>query len=290
MAAFSVVGVASAQVTLTGVVQGGLVTWQNKDGAKGRTAGLSDAAVKMAVSEDLGGGLKASGFVSLEQMWEDGTGNGNGAALTLSGGFGSFTISGVAGSDFLPVDGLTSYSDGSDQNRVSYMTPNIGGLVASVTAAGRDGVIKAGGAGTTQSNATSTSFGVGYGAGPFSLEAGLTDFSQDSSLNRITGVKASYDMGVAKFTVGTTKADLLTGADVTEMGYSVSAPLGALAVTANYATSKAVGSATRNGYSIAAAYALSKRTSIDVYVESYDNSTPGGVAVQEKKLLLTHKF
>jgi hypothetical protein len=106
-------------------------------------------------------------------------------------------------------------------------------------------------------------------------------------VNSRTGVRASYDFGVAKVTYGQMKQDNATAADVTQTGLTVTAPLGPVSLSAAMATSKTVGAAKLDGTSFGVSYALSKRTSLNYYNESYETSTGD---VKESHLLLSHSF
>ncbi|MGY8894964.1 MAG: porin, partial [Burkholderiales bacterium] len=114
-----------AQVTLSGVITAGFKSTQTSSTVNDKGFGFDDSSVTFAVSEDLGGGLKLSASMSLDVMGEGDATTGNGNVLGLSGGFGSLTFSDVTGSDYLPVDGLTSNGNGTVGDRVTYSLPSM---------------------------------------------------------------------------------------------------------------------------------------------------------------------
>ena len=111
-------------------------------------------------------------------------------------------------------------------------------------------------------NTKISAFNVKYSGGPVYVGLG---YESDKGLGRKgTMLNGSYDLGVAKLLASyyTTKA---FGATPKVNSYQIGAdiPMGAaLTLSVGYASSKANGGATSRGYGLAAAYALSKRTTV----------------------------
>jgi predicted porin len=278
-----------AQVTISGNLTMGY-TKDEVAGVKTSGYGTDTSAINFNASEDLGNGLKATAQLRLDQLAESDIPNarGNGVTLGLSGGFGSLVMSSAESADYLPIDGLTSNGNGTDADRVTYTTPNISGFTASLTAQDNIGVI-----GETRGTSAVTTMTLAYANGPLSVDLLSASFRGAKTIGSTvvdsrTGVRASYDFGVAKVTYGMLKQDNATAADVTQTGLSVSAPLGAISLSAAMATSKTVGAAKLDGTSFGVSYALSKRTSLNYYNESFDTASAG--KTKESHLLLSHSF
>ena len=292
MAAVAVSSAAMAQVTISGAVAFGYTKDQTSAGVATSGYGTDTSQINFNVAEDLGGGLKATALLRIDQLMEQNSGSetirGNGVSLGLSGGFGSVVMSSVESGDYLPVDGLTTAGDGSDADRITFTTPNISGFTASLTAQDNIGVI-----GETRGTSSATALTLAYANGPLSVDLARTGFRGAKTVgttvvNNRTGMRASYDFGVAKITYGVMKQDNATAADITQTGLSVSAPLGAISLSAAMATSKTVGATKLDGSSFGVSYAFSKRTSLNYYNESYESATAG--KTKESHLLLSHSF
>jgi predicted porin len=304
LAAVAVSSAAMAQATISGNLAAGYANDTTKAGAKTSGYGIDTANFTISASEDLGNGLKAFGSMAFENAGEDVNTNGNGATLGLSGSFGSVVFSAVETGDFLPVDGLTASSAGTDADRITYTSPNIAGFTAQVihqdsidgTNITTDDSLTEGNPAEIDADARGTSsvltIGVNYTNGPISADIIAADFRGASKGKDRLGVRASYDFGVAKVTYGQMKeSNVAANSDVTETGLTIAAPLGP--VTAAYAmvTSKTGTAAKRKGNSLSVSYALSKRSSIALYNEAHDTADGTGTSkVKEQSLLLVHKF
>jgi hypothetical protein len=295
-----------AQVTISGNIAAGYASDTSETGAKTSGYGFDTTNFTMSASEDLGNGLKAFGSMSFEDAGEDVNTNGNGATLGLSGGFGSVVFSQVEASDFLPVDGLTSSSAGTDADRITYTSPQIAGLTATVIHQDDiDGtnITKAGSLtdgnpaeidGRKRGTTSVLSIGVNYTNGPISADILSSDFRGASKGKDRFGVRASYDFGVAKVTYGQMKeSNVAANSDVTETGLTIAAPLGPVTAAYSMVTQKTGDRAKRDGHSLSVSYALSKRTSIAFYDEAHDlkgTAALGVSKVKEQSLVLAHKF
>ena len=285
LAAVAVSSAAMAQVTMSGAVSFGYANDTTATGTKTSGFGTDTAKIAFGASEDLGGGLKVNASMFIDNLVEGSTANGGNVVLGVTGGFGSVQFSSAESGDFLPVDGLTANSNGTDADRIAYTLPSfVQGLTLVVQA--QDGTAIGG---DTSGNGV-TLIAANYTSGPLSVDVLRADFSIDS-INTRTGVKVGYDLGVAKVSYGTLKHDTVDAAkDVTETGLTISAPVGPLSVAYNRATSKTGTAAKLNGSSLSVSYALSKRTSVSFYSEAYEAAKGDTSKVKEQSLLLNHSF
>ena len=261
---------------------------------KAKGFAITDATLKLAAVEDLGGGLKASFDYLLE------TGAQRGAPVTradsgigISGGFGAVAIRNTRSSDLLASiaspaislpDGLydaTGILGRSNIDTVSYTSPSINGFTGSITL-----VETAEGNITAPVNNKSTNvLGVSYANGPLTVSAAFK--SKPSSVLVSSGLTAkanselavSYDLGVAKISAaidsasveGTSSAAIGAFAlqanaqavanlqTKSASGFSVTVPMGALTFGAQY-FKRDISKVTEFGVS----YAFSKRTALNV--------------------------
>jgi len=285
MAAVAVAGAASAQVTITGNLAFGFAGDTTNAGASTSGFGTDTANVTLSASEDLGGGLTIKGTASFENFQEDAALAGTGTHIILSGGFGSIDMSSDESGDYLPIDGLTSNGNGTIADRITYTAPAFGPLTISVTSADDVGVIDAD-VGNTVGKTTSVS--ATYSEGPLSVNFMSLDVNgaYASTLAGRTYGKVSFNAGVASVSYGIIKSDKAT--DNTQTGLSVTVPMGAMTFTGARSTSKDTGGVTYAGMALTASYALSKRTSIAYYNESYETS--GTSDIKEYSVLLKHAF
>ena len=288
LAALAAFGTASAQsnVTMSGNINFGFAGDTTTAGVKTRGFGGDTTNITLSVSEDLGGGLKATGSMSLENFNEDAATNGNNASLGLSGGFGSLVFSSSESADWLPVDGLTASSNGTNGDRINYTSPTINGLTFGFQTQDDLGVIDAD-AGETIGKATGIS--ISYTTGPLTVEGAYSLFSGLTAIDNRKQLRASYDFGVAKVTYGMlNEYNDVTTANRTETGLTIAAPVGPVTVTYGFATAKVGTAKSLSGSSLAASYPFSKRTSLAFATESYQSN--GVSNVKEYSLLLKHSF
>ena len=276
---------------MSGVITAGFKTSTTSATVNDKGFGFDDSSVTFAVSEDLGGGLKLNASMSLDVMGEADATTGNGNVLGLSGGFGSLTFSDVEGSDYLPVDGLTTNGNGTVGDRVTYSLPTmVPGLSAAVSY--KDGGAAAGYGMTTPAGA-STSVILGYKTGALTLAALSTQMTSGAvaaGLQSRVGYKIGYDLGVAAVTYGQLSTDNGTDVDNKETGLTVTAPVGPVSVALSYATSKNDGAVSRKGNGLKVSYPMSKRTTVAFYAESYDGATAADANKTETSLKISHSF
>lgn len=268
LAVLAASGAAMAQssVTLYGVAD--MVLHKDKNASTKLTSGgVSSSRWGIKGEEDLGGGLKA-GFLYEQKIALD-----NGAAgpgfdrqtyLSLSGGFGEIKL-GKIWTAYDDIGGATDAAfnanvlgpvalifqsqyeyTGNPNNGFYYASPSFGGFSGAFSTNLREGV----------ANSRVSAFHVKYEGGPLFVALGYQD--DELTNEKYTRIGASYDLGVAKLlgTYGRAK-----NADVDEWSIGADVPVATnLVVSVGYAQSKQDGGKAERGWSVAAAYALSKRT------------------------------
>ena len=282
VAALAVVSAASAQSSLNvyGIVD--VVIHKDKGvSTKMTSGGVSTSRLGFKGTEDLGGGLKAN-FV-LEQGIDltSGALKGNGfdrqAYVGLSGGFGEVKfgnvytayddISGATNPVFDSVLSPTNvWSSGgyisNPGSNIYYATPSFGGFsgavsynldgkkepVVSVHVKYENGPIYVGAAYQDDRD---------Y-AGIYNTAKGLTGNDAKAAV-RYARLNGSYDLGSFKLLAGYGKVS----GGVQEYSFGADVPLAAnLVLSAGVASSKTDGAKRLTGYSVGAAYLLSKRTTV----------------------------
>jgi predicted porin len=301
---------AQSTVSLYGIADvwlGRTTATGSADQIKLDSGGVSGSRFGFKGSEDLGGGLKANFLLEQGFNLDDGTQATAGqmfsrqAYVGFSGGFGevklgkSYTayddISGMTNAAFdsalSPQNSVwasTGYQ-ANPGNTIYYATPAYSGFSGAVS-------YSLGENKTTSVDAGSiTSVHAKYEGGP--IYAGLayqTEKANGSATSvAFTRLNASYDFGVAKALVGygrTTDAVYgaaagvaTAGAEVTEWQLGADVPVtSALTVSGGIARSAdnvIAGDAVRKGYSLAASYALSKRTSVYTGYQSATKTLAG---------------
>lgn len=283
-------GAAMAQSSVT--VYGIADVVVHKDKNKNTTltsGGVSASRIGFMGTEDLGGGLKAhfvleQGFdlVSGDQSF-DGKIFGREASVGLSGAFGAVKIGRMATAydDFQRATNAAfdsvltpsnvwnnGYTDRSDQT-LYYSTPSFGGFNAAVSynleqVPGKENVV---------------SLFAGYDAGPLSLGVAYQDRG-DTANEKYTRLNAAYDFGSFKLMAG---YGTVNAAVVDTKQYTIGADIPVasnVVVSVGYASRKDDGDVRANAYSIAAAYLLSKRTT--VYGGYYDDNAKGGATLDSR--------
>lgn len=309
----SVAGIAQAQssVQLYGIVD--VFLSRSKSEVSGvstsvtglESGGLSTSRWGLRGTEDLGGGLKA--IFNLEQGFNADNGTADSGFnrqswVGLEGGFGTFQMGNtwtalddvfyIANSGFdsvfspgaLGVMSLYSYN-ANPGNVVRYTSPTFGGLSGALSYKGRgSGIIK------------QTDFNVQYAAGPLLAAVGY-QIREDSSTGidrKFTMLGGAYDFGVATLRAGyATTRNTVFGAKVDEYQIGADVPLSsALTLSGGFARSETDGADERTGYSIAATYSLSKRTT--AYAGYNTGKSKLGSTTQSKETLygagIRHSF
>lgn len=302
---------AQSSVTLYGIVDAYVGSQKSGVGASSTavldSGGLSTSRLGFKGTEDLGGGLSA--IFGLEaglglDVGQSSAGGGlqfnRGSYVGLEGGFGTFTMGNVwtALDDvwFIPNAAFdSSFAPGTDVlsangynaipgNTFKYVSPDIGGLVGSVSYKGKGaGIIK------------QTDFSLQYGSGPFTAAMGYQqrDNTATNIKQKITMLMGTYDLGVATLRGGFSTTRNLTAAKTDEWQIGADVPLSSnLTISGGYASSEDDGGEERTGYGIAAIYSLSKRT--DLYAGFRQSKAElGGAKVDESRLMavgVRHSF
>ena len=296
LAAVAVTGVASAQVSLYGIMDMGYgsVTTETAAGVQtGAATGMSSGFQSgsrwgMKGSEDLGGGLTASFQVESSITADTGISQDftRTSKLALSGGFGTVSF----GRQYTPSFGLIGASDvvgvdGSSTNGLlvgvransmfMYTSPSISGLTITAGTSGDAVETTAGSDTKTQIN----DLAVKYAAGP--LMVGIGSFSNQATAAGVTAAKtkqttivASYNMGVATLYLNSLSSKV-SGVATKETNFGVKMPMGAVTLLAGYGQNKADGSTSSNDSVFGADYALSKRTNAYARVYSREAVNAG---------------
>ncbi|MDP2220492.1 MAG: porin [Hydrogenophaga sp.] len=252
-------------------------------------------------TEDLGGGLKA-GF-QLESRFFTDTGALDGVQfkgasfLSLSGGFGEVRLgrsttvyddvralsysSNLFDSGFTPASNGV-FSSGGDynsrfDNKITYLSPSMGGFYAGVDLAFDEDASK---------KADKMALKAGYRAGPMHFALGYQD---EKTIADYTALSGSYDFGVASVSAGFNMRDSKTSAaEDTEYTVGVNVPVGAVALSAGFASSKTeVGSATTgkaSGFGLGATYTFSKRTKAYVGYRAVEVKNNVGTKTKDETL------
>lgn len=215
----------------------------------------------------------------------------------VSGGFGEVKIgkmwtpfdevkgSGAAGFDaniFAPATNVWASNGYNDRpgNSLYYMTPSFGGFTAAVLYSFSENKTTARSAGRT------TSFNIAYANGPIGAALSYQNEKADgnTAATKYTQLNGSYDFGVVKLlgaygrvkngtvllnnSTASPQAAAATTDKTTEYQIGLDFPVtSSLTLSGGYARSKdtlpaAGGDVKRNGYGLAALYALSKRTNL----------------------------
>ena len=239
-------------------IQSGLTAATKKSGIDQTTGNI-----KLTVTEDLGGGMKATAATQFDVRGRT-SNSAEDTTVDLSGGFGSITIGTVeAGNGIIgrawagaPISLTSGYDNGAllggaaNVDIISYSAPAVNGVVVSVKRLDSIGLVDSAGVnGDWQANALDVS----YSAGP--LNAGV-DYTKNYGTSTVSRVRmsANYDLGMAVIGYGTEKTQ---NADRMNT-FGVKVPMGALTLGVVYAKR-----AEQKGTAVGANYALSKRTSIN---------------------------
>lgn len=290
---------AQSSVTLYGLVDA--VVHKDK-GAPTRlsSGGVSTSRWGLKGEEDLGGGLKA-GFLIEQAIQLDngkaGPGFDRQTYLNLAGGFGEVKL-GKIWTAYDDVGGATDAAfnanvlgpvalifqsqyayTGNPSNGIYYATPSLGGFSGAISTNLREGV----------ANSRVSAFHVKYEGGPLFVALGYQD--DELAGDKFTRLGASYDLGVAKLLASYGRAK---NADVNEWSIGADVPLsGNLTLSVGYAQSKQNGRQTERGWSLAAAYALSKRTTAYAgYFDANSAAVNGRAGAPDSRfgVGLQHKF
>ncbi|WP_341686306.1 porin [Limnohabitans sp.] len=310
MAALASTAAFAQSVTLSGGVAYGYQS--TKDASAGTTAkgfGMDTAALKATVTEDLGGGMKVTGVVSVGGLARGATVGGEDSSLELAGGFGALKFgaleigSGIRGraQAGAPVNNMEGEVLGAAANYdfVGFTAPKMGDFTFSASITENAGAPKLSdgmnaAAGSTAAQSVGYTVGVSYAAGPVSAGVDFTDGKNPASgkLDSRYRVSGSYDLGVAKVGAGFENQKLFGGGNNKYTMVGVSAPMGAVTVGAVWVKNDTTATAgDKTGTSFGVSYALSKRTSLSANIASWDDTEGAGAKTDKKTtILLAHSF
>jgi predicted porin len=295
--------VAAGKANITGIGAPGAAAVAAKSNEKASGFGMDTAAIKLTVTEDLGGGLKAAGSISAGGLARGNTVTGEDMSLNLSGGFGSVLVgqieigSGIrglaqAGAPVNNMEGevLAPASAGTDI--VKYTAPAMGGITFSGSLTEAKGI--ATGLDTATEGTSAVTVGAAYANGPLSASIDTSSWNSKAAAGAADSryrLSASYDLGMAKVGAGMENQKLVGGGTNKYTMVGVSAPLGAVTVGAVWVKNDTSANAgDKTGYSVGASYALSKRTAITANVASWDYKEGSSIANTKTTLLLAHSF
>jgi predicted porin len=288
LAVLAASGAAMAQssVTLYGIAD--VVVHKDKNKSTTMTSGgVSASRFGFKGTEDLGGGLKAE-FV-LEQGFDLVTGDQSIAnkafsresSVGLSGSFGSVKLGRMAtafdtneGAGFAafysvlnPANEWVGYTSGRHDNGIYYASPEFGGFSADLS------FNLAGAA------ARHTAVVLKYSNGP--VYAAFLHQKDKANTEKQNRIEVTYDFGLAKALFAYDKIDQ-GGVDAKQYSLGADVPVSdQLTLSGGLASTKTVGATRVNGWSLAAAYSLSKRTT--VYGGYYgDNGAAGAGTLKSR--------
>jgi len=292
LAALAAVGVASAQSSVS--ISGGYNLGVGKSIS---TAGVVDTRasvvnnlangnnITFTVNEDLGGGLRAIASTNIRYDASTGMNTSNtvnntstagdpfaqNSSIALAGSFGQVTMGRFTSGVAAPIGGYDPFFTSTlgvaisappprINDTVQYATPTMSGFRATIETSLRAGT---GNATASAVAKDAVQYTLTYNQGPVSLMVGGGNTQQQSN-NKISGVGASYNMGVAIPTVAYAKTGngASTSGSTEETAVGVTVPLGAISLLAGHRKTEGSGTAALNTKrnSVGAHYILSKRT------------------------------
>jgi len=330
---------AQSSVTITGVVDPSFTSTKTTYGDNGaRTVNAlkhsqnGTSALIFNGTEDLGGGLKAN---FKYELWFDPTVGGSltsqpdnknqfqtgEAFASVAGGFGELKLGAPYNPSLSVQAGRTGFGtkvgggfggvSGTgrvrDNGSMVYSTPTFSGFTAMLGYAPETSAVTAVNGGTAAAKVTAkTDLALMYANGP--IAAAVSSYAQ-SGVTAQTNAYVSYDLGVAKVTLGMhTENQKVAAAAATAPAFTkptgkssgtniaIAAPMGAVTLLANYGTlnEKSASNYDRKITAIGANYALSKRTTAygRFVTETNDNQTGATIAkkVQTTMVGLRHNF
>jgi hypothetical protein len=256
LAALGVVGAASAQVTVTGAIYAGV---ENTPAAT-KPVFVHDADITFSASEDLGGGLSiavSTGFSQAGGRYDSTSAttaaatsaNNNNTTVSLTTGMGTLRWEAeLAGTAAM---GNVSTNAGYD------LTASTGGYVKRRQFSYDSPELVPGGSVTLEWTGASPNAALEYGGTPnlaLKYKAGAADiYFHTGGTSKNWDARVSYDAGVAKLGVRTTKTKI--------QELAVTMPMGASTVFVSNARDTTAG-AKKSSTGVGVTYAMSKQTSL----------------------------
>ena len=283
---------AAGKANTTGIGAPGAAAVAAVPAGESKGFSMTDSDINFAVSEDIGGGMKAMGAVSLSaNNARGGNVTKNDSSFGLSGGFGTISVANtrtsnaaIAANVFassMPVTSIYASTDSRAAADVAtYVLPElVKGLRLSVSQI-------EGTEGNATSDAKVNMVAAGYSAGPLAVSLAIKDYNSTSEAagakDRTEGA-VTYDLGVAK--VGLGYGTKRSSADDAGVYYGVSVPMGAITVGVNGGTR---GDA--NFYDAGVKYSLSKRSTLNVMYGERNTGAAGAADLGQYRVGLYHTF
>jgi len=273
--------------------------------------------ITLTASEDLGGGLRATGVIDNRLTTANAARNSGDMFVRVQAPFGTvqvgqYTFASHAGWNAgasRAVSATATAAQSLTPNVISYTSPTIGGLTA---AAALDFDVSTGGAGKD-----GWGLKFNYAAGPLAAQMSYTTASKTTATMipiKVTGLAASYDFGIAKVfynqtdsRAGNNSVAVAAGAPAylaasTAAGagsvsahkgnsLSVSVPMGAASLKAGFVNRKGDTNATIvDRATVGVDYALSKRTSLVAEFGQDKQAVTGADRAMNSFVGLTHSF
>ena len=309
LAAVAVTGGAFAQATMTGALAYGYSQKTTSAGATSGGMGLDTSDLYFGISEQVEGLGKVSGGLGISTGGKGvataGTGNfiqldmGSMGTIKMDNVYSNSWLGGVAspGSvaycNFSSGDcssGVGMFSTYGYQDSLSYALKLSDALSVSVahaepstavgggSAAGLTNYAYSGNAGSQQRHNT---YSATFKSAGLTVTGGYRTFDGADQSTKNSNFRhraaASYDMGVAKIGGGYETTQTFYGDTTTDTVIGLSAPLGALTISAQFGQRTKAGGTSDSTYAgtiYAASYSLSKRTSVDgTYVSNQSSGT-----------------
>jgi predicted porin len=269
----------------------------------GKGLAVTDAFIRVAASEDIGGGIRAAGDFTLE------TGNFRGSAATradsgvsLSGGFGTVAYRNTRGSDLIASIGSSAVSlpDGLYDNlgivarpivdQISYTLPTlVKGLTlgASYQEVG-DGAVSL--STTAAATKSAMAYALSYTTGPVAFNAVMKKFTLVPGGSPTTKTSqqefsASYDAGVARISFAIDGKESTAAGSKDATGVSLHIPLGQASIGVQQ-FKRGVLKQTEFGVR----YDLSKRTSLTASSGKMAGSTTAARNGTQSRVRVMHTF
>jgi len=271
--------------------------------------------ITLTASEDLGGGLRATGVIDNRLTTANTARNSGDMFIRVQAPFGTvqvgqYTFASHAGWNAgasRAVSATATAAQSLTPNVISYTSPTIGGLTA---AAALDFDVSTGGVGKD-----GWGLKFNYAAGPLAAQMSYTTASKTTATMtpiKVTGLAASYDFGIAKVFYNQTDSRAGNNSTTpTSAGYlptsatagtgsvsahkgnslSVSIPMGAASLKAGFVNRKGDTNATIvDRATVGVDYALSKRTSLVAEFGQDKQAVTGADRAMNSFVGLTHSF
>jgi len=312
-------GAAFAQASITGFFAFGYGSSAVGKTAAGAAAsasggfGVDTAELYISASEDLGGGMSASGRMGFGGLARGEGFYGHNYMLAVShpmgklsmgaGKSGDYVSSGLASSgvNYYDFGDMGNFGARSIRDFIALDVPVSKEITLTVShqEAARSGSgYHAGAEGSTgqRINVGSASLA----SGPMKVNAQYLAYDNQvanaaTTADYVLRLSGNYNLGMATIGAGVQRATYSSGWTAQNLGASVAVPLGAISLGAMVGQRETAGNPTAaaNGtqasFSLNASYALSKRTGVTGQFSNWDNGV-GGDKSSMSTLLLTHSF